>query len=119
MVTCPWTSGSASGSNIAYPTDWRTVVLNPEHGCRDSELSARLTQLAVQLSPPLRSAFQLRDLDGLTTSEAARILGVPHGTVKAPVGTRTRQAPAVAAPGALDPQRAPVTCTASSIAASK
>jgi RNA polymerase sigma-70 factor (ECF subfamily) len=56
---------------------------DPEHECRDSELSARLTQLVVQLSPPLRNTFQLRDLDGLTTTEAARILGVPDGTVKA------------------------------------
>jgi len=31
----------------------------------------------------LRKAFQLRDLDGLSISEAADILGVPHGTVKA------------------------------------
>jgi DNA-directed RNA polymerase specialized sigma24 family protein len=35
------------------------------------------------LSPPLRKAFQLRDLDGLSTSEAAQILGVAEGTVKA------------------------------------
>jgi len=40
-------------------------------------------QFAAELSPPLRKAFQLRDLDGLTTSEAARILGEPEGTVKA------------------------------------
>ena len=36
-----------------------------------------------QLSPSLRKAFQLRDLDGLTTREAAHILGVADGTVKA------------------------------------
>jgi RNA polymerase sigma-70 factor (ECF subfamily) len=42
-----------------------------------------------QLSPSLRKTFQLRALDGLTTSEAARILGVPDGTVKARL-TRAR-----------------------------
>jgi hypothetical protein len=40
-------------------------------------------QFVEQLSPCLRKAFQLRDLDGLTICEAAHILGVPHGTVKA------------------------------------
>jgi len=56
---------------------------SPEDECRESELHARLRELAKQLSPPLRKAFQLRDLDGLTTNEAARILGVADGTVKA------------------------------------
>jgi RNA polymerase sigma-70 factor, ECF subfamily len=56
---------------------------SPEDECRKSELHARLRQLATQLSPALRKAFQLRDLDGLTTSEAAKVLGVAEGTVKA------------------------------------
>ncbi len=42
-------------------------------------------QFAEELSPTLRRAFQLRDLDGLTISEAAQILGVVDGTVKAQV----------------------------------
>jgi RNA polymerase sigma-70 factor (ECF subfamily) len=56
---------------------------SPEDECRNSELRARLKELASQLSPSLRKAFQLRDLDGLTTSEAAHVLGVADGTVKA------------------------------------
>jgi RNA polymerase sigma-70 factor, ECF subfamily len=56
---------------------------SPEDKCRQAELHARLKQFVEQLSPPLRKAFQLRALDGLTTSEAARVLGVPDGTVKA------------------------------------
>ena len=56
---------------------------SPEDECRKAELRGRLMQLAAELSPPLRKAFQLRDLDGLTTREAARILGEPEGTVKA------------------------------------
>jgi RNA polymerase sigma-70 factor (ECF subfamily) len=58
---------------------------SPEDECRNSELDSRLMQLAAQLSPALRKAFQLRELEGLTTSEAAQILGVPDGTVKARV----------------------------------
>jgi RNA polymerase sigma factor (sigma-70 family) len=58
---------------------------SPEDECRNSEMDRRLTQFTEQLSPPLRKAFQLRELDGLSTSEAAQILGVPDGTVKARV----------------------------------
>jgi RNA polymerase sigma-70 factor (ECF subfamily) len=56
---------------------------NPEDECRESELKARLTPLHSQLSPTLRRTFQLRDIDGLSIRETARILGVPIGTVKA------------------------------------
>src|ERR1700734_3608857 len=56
---------------------------SPEDECRNSELRARLKELVAELSPPLRRAFELRELDGLTTSEAAQILGVAEGTVKA------------------------------------
>jgi RNA polymerase sigma-70 factor (ECF subfamily) len=33
----------------------------------------------------LREVIQLRDFDGLNTSEAAHLLGVPEGTIKARV----------------------------------
>jgi DNA-directed RNA polymerase specialized sigma24 family protein len=56
-----------------------------EEEYREAELRDRLLQFAEELSPTLRRAFQLRDLDGLTTSEAAQILGVVDGTVKAQV----------------------------------
>ena len=57
--------------------------LNPEEECLRSELDARLRRLVGQLSPRLRKTFQLRHMDGLTTSEAAHVLRVPTGTVKA------------------------------------
>jgi len=56
---------------------------SPEDQCRNGELSRRLTHLQSQLTPTLRRTFQLRDIDGLSIREAARILGVPLGTVKA------------------------------------
>jgi RNA polymerase sigma factor (sigma-70 family) len=56
---------------------------NPEDEYRESELHAHVKGHVTQLSPPLRKAFELRVLDGLTANEAARILGVPNGTVKA------------------------------------
>ena len=56
---------------------------SPEDECSNSELSKRLTRFCLQLSPTLRRAFQLRDIDGLSIRETAHILGVPSGTVKA------------------------------------
>jgi RNA polymerase sigma-70 factor, ECF subfamily len=56
---------------------------NPEDDCRDSELGNRMAHFQSQLTPVLRKAYQLRHIDGLSIRETARILGVPHGTVKA------------------------------------
>jgi RNA polymerase sigma-70 factor, ECF subfamily len=55
----------------------------PEDECRAAELSTRLNHFRAQLSPTLRRTFQLRDIAGLSIRETARILGIPHGTVKA------------------------------------
>jgi RNA polymerase sigma-70 factor, ECF subfamily len=56
---------------------------NPEDECQHSELSARLTHSYAQLSPTLRRTYRLRDIEGLSIGETARILKVPCGTVKA------------------------------------
>ncbi|MFI0419819.1 RNA polymerase sigma factor [Spongiactinospora sp. 9N601] len=58
------------------------VLLGIEHG----DLGAAIARL----SPELRAALQATVLDGLTTREAAGLLGVPEGTVK----TRVRRAKA-------------------------
>ena len=55
----------------------------PEEVCQRLEIRERLAQLLTWLSPPLRTTFQLREMDGLTIREAAHVLGVPKGTVKA------------------------------------
>ncbi len=74
------TGGSESVSLSERLADHRP---NPEDEYRESELSTRLTHLHSRLSPTLRRTFLLRDVDGLSIREAARILGVPTGTVKA------------------------------------
>ncbi len=56
---------------------------NPEEVCCRREFAERLADATTQLSPTLRKVFRLRDLDGLSTSETAHLLGVPGGTVKA------------------------------------
>ncbi len=50
------------------------VLLGVEHG----DLAGALGRL----SPELRAAIQATVLDGLTTREAAHLLGIPAGTVK-------------------------------------
>jgi RNA polymerase sigma-70 factor (ECF subfamily) len=55
----------------------------PEEVCSASEVRERVVNGISRLSPTLRRAFQLRDIDGLTTKEAAFVLGVPQGTLKA------------------------------------
>jgi RNA polymerase sigma-70 factor (ECF subfamily) len=56
--------------------------LSPEEEYIKSELHERLRQFVAKLTPSLRKVVQLRDLDGLTTREAAQILGVADVTVK-------------------------------------
>ncbi|MFN0029574.1 MAG: RNA polymerase sigma factor [Acidimicrobiales bacterium] len=51
-----------------------TILENIEHG----ELGPALARL----SPELRAVLEATVLDGLSTSEASRLLGIPAGTVK-------------------------------------
>jgi RNA polymerase sigma-70 factor (ECF subfamily) len=65
-----------------------------------------------ELSPSLRQVLQLRDLDGLTTREAAHILGVADVTVKTQV-SRARAKLRRLMRAALDAQpRSALTCSA-------
>jgi RNA polymerase sigma-70 factor (ECF subfamily) len=57
----------------------------PEHECASSESHAFLLQSMLRLSPTLRQAIQLRYIDGLSISEAARSVDVPLPTMKARV----------------------------------
>jgi RNA polymerase sigma-70 factor (ECF subfamily) len=54
----------------------------PEEVCQRVEIWERLAQFLTWLSPPLRTTFQLREMDGLSIREAAQVLGVAEGTVK-------------------------------------
>jgi RNA polymerase sigma-70 factor (ECF subfamily) len=58
---------------------------NPEDDCVRSDLRRHIIRFAGELSPSMRNAIHLRDLEGLTISEGARILGVAEGTFKCQV----------------------------------
>jgi RNA polymerase sigma-70 factor (ECF subfamily) len=77
-----------SGSADALVSAEDAALLGVEHGDLHGALS--------DLSPELHAVVQATVLDGLTTREAAKLLGIPSGTVK----TRMRRA-RVALRGAL------------------
>jgi RNA polymerase sigma-70 factor (ECF subfamily) len=56
---------------------------SPEEQFRQSELRSYLLHFVEQLSPALQTAYQMRELEGLSISETAQILGLAEGTVKA------------------------------------
>jgi RNA polymerase sigma-70 factor (ECF subfamily) len=67
--------GRLSGHRAAAePSAEDAVLVALEHG----DLGAALNRL----SPELRSVIQATVLDGLTTAEAAKLLGIPRNTVK-------------------------------------
>ncbi len=68
----PVPSPLGRGSLVASAED--EVLLGVEHG----DLGAALNRL----SPELRAVMQATVLDGLSTKEAATLLGIPQGTVK-------------------------------------
>lgn len=82
---------------------------SPEDECRNSELRERLRKCTALLSPTLRRTFQLRVIEGLSILETARILRVPHGTVKARLARArakiARHMRPVLGPGWRTPQR--------------
>ena len=56
---------------------------SPEQIYAGSELHEMVQEKLEELSPLLRSAFVLREMEGLSTGEAARELGVSENTLKA------------------------------------
>jgi len=56
---------------------------NPEQLYAGTELRERVSKKLAEISPLLRSAFWLREIEGLTTEEAAQVLGVSRNTLKA------------------------------------
>jgi RNA polymerase sigma-70 factor (ECF subfamily) len=79
----------AQDNNVPLSDTLVDVRPSPEDHCAMSESRRHLMQGVERLSPTLRRALQLRDFDGLTTIEAAQVLGVPTSTLKTRV-TRAR-----------------------------
>ncbi len=63
---------------------------NPEQLYAGTELGDRMNKKLAEISPLLRTAFWLREIEGLSAEEAANVLGVSRNTLKARCGGRGR-----------------------------
>lgn len=70
---------SETGFDEAVVVDWRT---GPEDTAVNSELRSHLEEGLEQLEPNLRAAVVLRDVQGLTTEEAAEALNITVASLK-------------------------------------
>lgn len=84
-------------------------ALPPDRGVALGELSAAIQQALARLSPELREAVILRDLQGLEYREIAQVLEVPEGTVKsrinrgrAELGRILKRRPGFDSPASVD-----------------
>ena len=81
---------------------------NPEQLYAGTELGERVRKKLAEISPLLRTAFWLREIEGLSAEEAAQVLGVSRNTLKARLW-RARQELAARLGLALDGNLAPAT----------
>jgi RNA polymerase sigma-70 factor (ECF subfamily) len=81
---------------------------NPEQIYAGTELRERVSKKLAEISPLLRTAFWLREIEGLSAEEAAHALGVSRNTLKARLW-RARQELAARLGLGLDTNLAPAT----------
>lgn len=81
---------------------------NPEQLYAGTELGDRMNKKLAEISPLLRKAFWLREIEGLSAEEAAQVLGVSRNTLKARLW-RARQELAARLGLSLDANLAPAT----------
>src|SRR3984893_3978321 len=81
---------------------------NPEQIYAGTELRERVSKKLAEISPLLRTAFWLREIEGLSAEEAAQALGVSRNTLKARLW-RARQELAARLSLGLDTNLAPAT----------
>ena len=60
-------------------TDWAET---PEYHASKAEFTARLEELLARLPAESRAVFELRDVQGLDTREAAQVLGMAEGALR-------------------------------------
>ena len=74
--------GGESDDWPAWVVDFRA---NPEQACAAMEAKQIVESHVEQLSSCLRSAFRLREMEGLSTKEARKVLGLTENVVKSRV----------------------------------
>ena len=81
----------AEEDDVTFADQFPDKGPNPEQVYAREELRGILDRHLSRLSPVLRSAFLLREVQGLSTQEAAETLGVSEGTLKARLHRAKRQ----------------------------
>jgi len=75
--------GSSEGQSHFSPLEVEDPGLNPEQLYAQKERNRMLVEAVDELEPELRRAIELREFDERSAEEAARMIGVPIGTLKA------------------------------------
>ena len=65
--------------------------LTPEESCRHAEMRDLLAQQIHRLPSLVRTAFLLRDVDGFTTTESVKLLGINNSALKSRVQRARRR----------------------------
>jgi RNA polymerase sigma-70 factor, ECF subfamily len=81
----PWAGDDREQDNLTLSEMMPDGRPTPEEVYQRCEIEERIAELLRQLSPGLRTTFQMRDVHGLTVRETAQLLGLPEGTVKSHV----------------------------------
>ena len=81
---------------------------DPEQACAYSETRRLVKGALAELSPSIRSAFQLRELQDLSNSEAAEVSGVQLGAFKSRISRARNQLAARLSPETLAPLQKPL-----------
>ncbi|HTQ87428.1 MAG TPA: sigma-70 family RNA polymerase sigma factor [Candidatus Solibacter sp.] len=81
----------ADDDEMTFADQFPDPAPSPEQVVARRELEGLLRQNLETLSPVLRSAFILREMEGFSTEEAAEELGISQGTLKARLHRAKRQ----------------------------
>jgi len=81
----------ADDDEMTFADQFPDTAPNPEQIVARRELEELLRRNLQTLSPVLRSAFILREMEGFSTEEAAEELGISQGTLKARLHRAKRQ----------------------------
>lgn len=77
---------------------------DPEQACEASEIGALIDQGLCGLSPQLRQAFRLRDVEGLPTEACLAIVGIRRSAFKSRVTRARRRLASSLRPALLNPE---------------
>jgi RNA polymerase sigma-70 factor, ECF subfamily len=74
--------GEGDDDALPMPSLFVDFRLSPEAMLKDAETRRALDEAIASLPPSLRAAFLLRDVEGLSTAEAAEALSLTEGNLK-------------------------------------